>query len=199
MIHDSACNSAAHLVSRRSMLANMLAGATGVGIVSQLVHPTVAREIEAKRKQVLIFLLNGGLSQFESFDPKPKTDTGGPFRAIPTSVPGTHFCELMPYTATIADKLAVVRSVFAEKVPGSHGGAREYVVTGRPPQQGPYPWMEPVHRIIGSSSRNVNIFAANWTPLKPGIVWSVSTRSNRSGEALNRSQASWLSDATVTL
>ncbi|MFT5324019.1 MAG: hypothetical protein ACI8P0_001879 [Planctomycetaceae bacterium] len=35
----------------------------------------------------------------------------------------------MPYTAPIADKLAVVRSMFAERVPGSHGGAREYVVT----------------------------------------------------------------------
>ncbi|MCH7728062.1 MAG: DUF1501 domain-containing protein [Planctomycetes bacterium] len=168
MIHDPACNSAAHLVSRRSMLANMLAGAAGVGIVSQLVHPTIASEIEAKNKQVLIFLLNGGLSQFESFDPKPKTDTGGPFRAIPTSVPGTHFCELMPYTAKIADKLAVVRSVFAEKVPGSHGGAREYVVTGRPPQQGPYPWMGPVYsKLLDKGAElpgNIHIAPSRWGP-----------------------------------
>ena len=124
MKYDPACNSNAHLVSRRSMLGNMVAGAAGVGALGQLIHPLVAGEIEAKKKQVLIFLLNGGLSQFESFDPKPNTDTGGPFRSIPTSVPGTHFCELMPYTAQIADKLAVVRSMYAERVPGSHGGAR---------------------------------------------------------------------------
>jgi len=148
------------------MLANMLAGAAGVGGLGKLVHPLVAKEIEAKGKQVLIFLLNGGLSQFESFDPKPNTDTGGPFRAIPTSVPGTHFCELLPHTAKIADKLAVVRSMFAETVPGSHGGAREYVVTGRPPQQGPYPWMGPVYSSLldrgGELPGNIHIAPSRW-------------------------------------
>lgn len=168
MSHDPACNSPDHLVSRRSMLANLIAGVGGVGVVSQLVHPTVAREIEAKNKQVLIFLLNGGLSQFESFDPKPNTDTGGPFRSIKTSVPGIHFCELLPHTARIADKLAVVRSVFAEKVPGSHGGAREYVETGRPPQLGPYPWMGPVYSKLldkdGDLPGNIHITPSRWGP-----------------------------------
>jgi uncharacterized protein (DUF1501 family) len=168
MKYDPACNSNAHLVSRRSMLGNMVAGAAGVGALGQLIHPLVAREIEAKNKQVLIFLLNGGLSQFESFDPKPNTDTGGPFRSIPTAVPGTHFCELMPYTAQIADKLAVVRSVYAERVPGSHGGAREYVVTGRPPQQGPYPWIGPVYsRLLAANEDlpgNIHITPSRWGP-----------------------------------
>lgn len=168
MSFDPACNSSAHLMSRRSMLTNMLAGAAGTGIVGQLVRPSIAKEIEAKKKQVLIFLLNGGLSQFESFDPKPNTDTGGPFRAIPTAVPGTHFCELMPHTAKIADKLAVVRSMFAEKVPGSHGGAREYVVTGRPPQLGPYPWMGPVYsKLLDNNEElpgNIHITPSRWGP-----------------------------------
>ncbi len=168
MTIEPSCNSNAHLVSRRSMLGNLLAGAAGVGAVGQLVHPAVARELESKQKQVLIFLLNGGLSQFESFDPKPNTDTGGPFRAIQTAVPGTHFCELLPYTATVANKLAVVRSMFAEKVPGSHGGAREYVVTGRPPQQGPYPWMGPVYSKLladgGDLPGNIHITPSRWGP-----------------------------------
>ena len=168
MPFDPACNSAAHLMSRRSMLSNLVVGATGVGALGQLIHPAVAKEIEAKKKQVLIFLLNGGLSQFESFDPKPNTDTGGPFRAISAAVPGTHFCELMPYTATIANKLAVVRSMFAEKVPGSHGGAREYVVTGRPPQQGPYPWIGPVYsKLLADNDElpgNIHITPARWGP-----------------------------------
>jgi hypothetical protein len=168
MNFDPSCKSTAHLVSRRSMLSNMLAGAAGVGAIGQLVHPAVAKEIEAKKKQVLIFLLNGGLSQFESFDPKPNTDTGGPFRSIPTAVPGIHFSELMPYTAQISDKLAVVRSMFAEKVPGSHGGAREYVVTGRPPQQGPYPWIGPVYSKLLADNvdlpGNIHITPSRWGP-----------------------------------
>ena len=133
-----------------------------------LIHPTVAREIEAKNKQILIILLNGGLSQFESFDPKPNTDTGGPFRSIPTSVPGTHFCELLPHTAKIAHKLAVVRSVFAEKVPGSHGGARDYVETGRPPQLGPFPLMGPVFSSLLDTRAdlpgNIHISPSRWGP-----------------------------------
>jgi hypothetical protein len=140
-----ACGSPSHLVSRRTLLSNMLAGATGVGLVGGLVEPAVAAALEAKKKQVLIVLLNGGLSQFESFDPKPKTDTGGPFRAIPTSVPGTHFCELLPYTARQAHRLAVVRSVFAESVPGSHAAARDYVETGRSPVLGSYPHLGPIY------------------------------------------------------
>ena len=165
MNFDPACQSPEHLLSRRSMLANLVLGGAGI---SGLIHPAVASEIESKKKQVLIFLLNGGLSQFESFDPKPGTDTGGPFRSIPTSVPGTHFCELMPHTATIAHKLAVVRSMYAEKVPGSHGGARDYVESGRPPQLGPYPLMGPVFtKLMGESEElpgNIHIAPGRWGP-----------------------------------
>jgi hypothetical protein len=165
MNFDPACFSDSHLVSRRSLIANL---ALGAGCVSGLIHPLVAKEIESKKKQVLIFLLNGGLSQFESFDPKPGTATGGPFRSIPTSVPGTHFCELLPHTAKIAHKLAVVRSVHAEKVPGSHAGARDYVETGRPPQLGPYPLMGPVlSKMLGDSGElpgNIHIGPSNWGP-----------------------------------
>jgi len=150
------------------MLANLVTGAVGIGAMGALIHPAVARELEAKKKQVLIILLNGGLSQFESFDPKPGTDTGGPFRSIPTSVPGTHFCELMPYTAKIAHKLAVVRSVYAEKVPGSHSAARDYVECGRPPQLGSFPLMGPVFSSLLDKSAdlpgNIHIAPSRWGP-----------------------------------
>ena len=43
-----------------------------------------------------MIFLSGGVSQLETWDPKPGTDTGGPFQAIPTSVPGMHICELLP-------------------------------------------------------------------------------------------------------
>lgn len=163
-----ACDSASHLVSRRSLLQNLLVGATGVGAVSQFINPLIAKDVESKKKQVLIFLLNGGLSQLESFDPKPGTDTGGPFRAIPTSVPGTHFCELLPHTAKQAHRLAVVRSAFAEKVPGSHGGARDYVETGRSPVLGAYPLLGPVcSKWLGGDGElpgNIHISPSRWGP-----------------------------------
>ena len=64
-----------------------------------------------KHKRILNIFLHGGVSQLETWDPKPNTDTGGPFRAIPTSVPGIHICELLPHTAKQMHHLAIVRSL----------------------------------------------------------------------------------------
>ena len=52
-----------------------------------------AGELAGGNRQLLVIFLDGGLSQLESWDPKPGTIEGGPFRAIPTSVPGTHISE----------------------------------------------------------------------------------------------------------
>lgn len=73
--------------------------------------PTVADQFRRGRKRVLNVFLHGGVSQLETWDPKPNTDTGGPFRAIPTSVPGVHVCELLPFTAQQMHRLSIVRSL----------------------------------------------------------------------------------------
>lgn len=51
------------------------------------------------------------MSQFESWDPKPGTQFGGPFQSIPTKVPGVHLSELMPNMAQRLDKFSVIRSM----------------------------------------------------------------------------------------
>ena len=81
-----------------------------------LLNNAVANTLEEKRKQMLIVFLDGGLSQFESWDPKPGVHTGGPFRAIPTSVPGLHVSELIPHTAKQMHHLAVVRSLNTKEI-----------------------------------------------------------------------------------
>jgi len=110
-----ACQSPEHLLQRRKFLGTMLgaAGVSALGVPS-LVGAAMP-ELAAKHKHILIVYLAGGLSQLESWDPKPKTDTGGPFRAIPTSVPGTHISELLPYTAKQMHHLSIVRSVNTKK------------------------------------------------------------------------------------
>ena len=55
--------------------------------------------IKQKHKQVLLVWIDGAMSQFESWDPKPNTEFGGPFRPIDTTVPGIQISELMPKTA----------------------------------------------------------------------------------------------------
>src|SRR5687768_17493169 len=79
--------------------------------------PPLARDLGAatfgKAKSVIFLWLQGGPPQHETFDPKPDApaEIRGPFKPIRTNVTGVHFCELLPRTARIADKLAVIRSM----------------------------------------------------------------------------------------
>lgn len=94
-----------------------------------MAQPAAAKELASQQKRVLCIFMAGGLSQLESWDPKPKTDTGGPFRAIPTSVPGTHISELLPLTAQQMQHLAIVRSVNTKE--NDHGKGRYAMIHGR--------------------------------------------------------------------
>lgn len=111
---NGACGSIIHGLSRRSLLGcagTLMAGAScGLG---QLLTGAgaVAEQLRSQHRQVLNIFLHGGVSQLETWDPKPGTDTGGPFRAIPTSVPGIHISELLPHTAGQMHRLAIVRSL----------------------------------------------------------------------------------------
>lgn len=126
-----ACGSADHLVSRRSFLGGLAAG-MGAGVASGfsgLVQPAVSAELTSRERQVLLLWLAGGSSQLETWDPKPKTETGGPFRDIETSVPGVRISELMPRTARQMHRLALVRGVNTKE--DDHGKGHYMMHTGR--------------------------------------------------------------------
>src|SRR5262245_21269783 len=110
MLAHYACDSPQHLPSRRGFLGGLAAGALGAGL-GTLAQPAVAAQLEKAQKRVLLVWLSGGSSQLETWDPKPGTDTGGPFQAISTSVPGVQVCELLPHTAKQMHRLALVRGV----------------------------------------------------------------------------------------
>lgn len=89
-------------------------------------------------KNIVFVWLQGGPPQHETFDPKPKaaSEIRGPFKPIQTNVPGIEFCELLPRTARIADKLAVIRSMATDN--NQHSGSAYEVLTGYK-YQGPNP------------------------------------------------------------
>lgn len=134
-----ACGSSEHTVARRSFLAGLALGSTSMlGGLSTLARPALAAELSRSQKQVLVVNMAGGLSQFESWDPKPRTDTGGPFRAIASSVPGLHVSELLPETAQLMHHLSLVRSINTKE--NEHGKGRYMMMTGRKQSEaGDYP------------------------------------------------------------
>lgn len=81
-------------------------------------------------KAAIVIYLQGGLSHYESFDPKPLAPTAyrGDFQPISTSVPGTQFCEHLPLLSARAHKFNVLRSVYVDSP--SHPVAIHMTLTG---------------------------------------------------------------------
>ena len=123
-----ACQSNDHTISRRSFLQGVTAGAAGVAGFGGMVGPAAAQALATTQKQVVVFYLAGGVSQLETWDPKPGTDTGGPFDKIQTSAPGIEICELLPYTAQQMHHLSVIRSINHKE--GDHGKGSYIMQTG---------------------------------------------------------------------
>jgi hypothetical protein len=158
-----ACQSAEHLLERRKFLGT-LAGAAGAATLGGLsAAPSMVRaampELVANNKHIIMVWLAGGVSQLETWDPKPKTNTGGPFRAIPTSVPGLHISELLPHTAKQMHHLAIVRSVNTKE--NDHGKGAYCMTTGRK--------QEPVATYPHLGSVGAKLLAPENSPL-PGHI-----------------------------
>ncbi|MGE5192758.1 MAG: DUF1501 domain-containing protein [Deltaproteobacteria bacterium] len=83
-----------------------------------------------KAKNVIFLWLQGGPPQHETFDPKPDapTEIRGEFQPIATNVPGIQICELLPRTAAIVNKLAIVRSLCTHS--DLHDASGYWVLTG---------------------------------------------------------------------
>lgn len=128
-----ACQSSEHSESRRNFLRKSLvstaAGSSLVGGLGYLAEGQAADTLKAADMRVIVFNMHGGLSQLESWDPKPGTRTGGPCRAIPTSVPGIHISDLLPHTAQQMHHLCLLRGVNTAE--DDHGKGAYLMMTGR--------------------------------------------------------------------
>src|SRR5438309_11572764 len=106
------CGSPEPAVARRAFPGPRAAGAAPLAAdltaLDALKAPALAGELKRGQKSVILLWLAGGSSQLETWDPKPGSPTGGPFRAIPTSVPGIHISELMPRMAQRLDRTCII-------------------------------------------------------------------------------------------
>lgn len=128
-------------ISRREVM--RIGGVGAAGVMGGLTLPNLLRARDAlppgilptdttfgKAKNLIYLYLQGGPPQHETFDPKPHApaEIRGPFNPINTNVPGIDFCELLPRTSRIADKLAIVRSMSTDD--NVHSSSGYWVLTG---------------------------------------------------------------------
>lgn len=129
------------LASRRDLLRSGL-GAAALGLLAPHwlrslsadgAPATVARPVGfGKARQVVFLYMIGGPSHFETFDPKPGTESGGPTRTVASALPGVHVADSLPLLARRMDRIALVRSMTSKE--GNHDRARYLVHTGYAPQ-----------------------------------------------------------------
>lgn len=122
-------------MSRREMLRAGGLGLLGLSLPQLLALKSSAAGNTAggsfgRAKSCILLYLSGGPPQHETFDPKPEAplEIRGDFKSIRTKVPGTHFCELLPRSAAIADKFAVIRSMTTDN--NSHTASGYWMLTG---------------------------------------------------------------------
>jgi hypothetical protein len=104
------------LLARRDLLRVGSLGVAASILPAGLAHrASLAAETDsprAKAKSVIFLWMAGGVTHIDSFDPKPDApiEVRGILGDIPTKLPGVRFCETVPELASVADKLAVLRS-----------------------------------------------------------------------------------------
>nr|MBA3315672.1 DUF1501 domain-containing protein [Planctomycetaceae bacterium] len=121
--------------SRRSFIHGVSAAAVAAGTLSfRDVIGLEASELRKRNKAMILLWMAGGPSQFETFDPKPGVETGGPTEAIDTSVPGIQIARGWEQTATAMDDIALIRSMTNKE--GNHQRASYQLHTGYLPTGG---------------------------------------------------------------
>lgn len=118
-------------VTRRAFLCQALAGIGTLNLPTILRLRAQAGTAAARSDTSLIFLWqDGGPSHFETFDPKPlaPAEVRGELQAIPTSLAGVQFCEVLPRLARLAGKLTIVRSLHQPH--SGHPDGSRYFLTG---------------------------------------------------------------------
>jgi hypothetical protein len=120
-------------LSRREVLRLAAAGVAGYSMSGWLeALATDAATHPQRRKACILLWMTGGPSQMDTFDLKPGHANGGPYREIPTSVPGIRISEHLPRVARNMHDMALIRSMSTRE--GDHGRATFFLRTGYLPQ-----------------------------------------------------------------
>ena len=129
----------ANIYLPRRRLLQLGAGTFAATVLSQLfgersagaVTPVSPPKAAGPAKSLIVLWMAGGPSHLDTFDPKPGTTTGGPFKAIKTKAKGVSISEHLPQIADQAHHLAFLRGMSTKE--GNHVRARYLMHTGYAP------------------------------------------------------------------
>lgn len=118
-----------HGVSRRGFLHQASAAAVAGGLLGFRNRLGLqAAELRKQGRAMILLWMSGGPSQFETFDPKPGTENGGPTEAIQTAVSGIRIAKGWEQTAGVMNDIALIRSMTNKE--GNHQRATYQLHTG---------------------------------------------------------------------
>jgi hypothetical protein len=124
-----------------------------------------------KKATHLIYLfMNGAMSQLDTFDPKPKSESQGQTSAIQTSLASVQFGEHLPQLAKQTGRLAVIRSM--NTTTGAHEPARYLMSTSYKPiattrHPGLGSW---VHLMLGRAHKTLPVAIQIGGGIGPGYL-----------------------------
>ena len=122
-----------HGISRRTAIQAGGIGLLGLGMNHVEGLQSLGGEAQPRRtaKAVIYIFLSGGLTQHDSFDPKPDApdEIRGEFKPIPTQTPGVHVCEHLPMLAGCSNQWSMVRSLTHPW--NEHSQGHHIMLTGR--------------------------------------------------------------------
>ncbi len=144
------------VVGRRRFLKQLAGATTGAGVLSLSWRDLVmaqADRLRGRGKAMILLWMDGGPSQFETFNPKIGSKNQGPAKAISTKIPGVQVGEHWPKTAAVLNKIALIRSMKSSE--RDHMRAIRLVRTGYPTNPAfQYPTWGSVltHELVSSQS-----------------------------------------------
>jgi hypothetical protein len=121
------------VIGRRGFLKQLGVAGVGAGLIGVSWRDLLiakANELRKHGKSMILLWMDGGPSQFETFNPKPGSENQGPSGEIKTNIPGLTISEHWPRTAQVMDKIALIRSMSSSE--RDHFRAIKLVRTGYP-------------------------------------------------------------------
>ena len=164
--------------SRRSMLKVSLAGLAGLsvpGLLRLQAESLAAKKPISRKKSVILVWMTGGPSHIDTWDVKPAMprEIRGPFKDIPTKLPGVHICEYLPKQAAMLDKFTLIRSVDCRQSNHSPNMVMQTANRAAEPRTNPKGHLYPA---IGSLVAKFR--GPNHPAMPPYVVLNMKTRSH---------------------